>query len=321
MNKNWLWVLGIFAVGGIIITFILRLVTPRQLVIPKTDFIATNQTSGSTTFANIRFTGHFSQTANVLPVASIQASQTSLDFIRNNLIKKYQLQQVAGLTSVWQGPEYTLAYNPHADDFKFYYWPENYTQELLNSYAQKIESAQQFVRENFPNLGLIAQTNSVRYLNGLGEYEETTPEKATIMQIDFTYMIEGVPIYLEHERAAVVIVTIDSQNVVRSVYFQPYFVSFVPTEQKTTLISLETALENINNHSEAAIVYAYEETTGEFSINKIQSGELKTVGLQYRADLKTGLAYPFYHFAGELINADGQTIQAEIITPAVAVQE
>lgn len=322
MNKKWLRALGIFAVVGVLLTIVLRLITPPSPEIPKTDFVFTNQTSGTTTFANIRFTGDFTPPTSSLPIASIQASQTTLDYVRDSLIEQYELQQVVGISGLWQGPEYTLTYNEYLDDFKFYYWPDLHDSELpLTNPSQKIEAAQQFVNQYFPNLGLVAQKDSVSYFEGHQEYfAEVNPAEATEMKIRFTQTIEGIPVYLAHERSTIVEVTINEESRIIGVTFQPYFVSFSPSEQQVSIVSLESALENINNHSEAAIVYAYGEETGDFTIEQIQSGELKTVDLQYRADLEAGLAYPFYHFVGELSNAAGQTIQAEIITPAVQTQ-
>lgn len=318
-NRNWLWILLVFTLIGLVLTAIFRLLTPQTPVIPKTEFISTNTSGGSTTFSNIRFTGTFTSAVAQLPVATIQPSQTSLDYVRSSLIEKFDLQQIVGLSGVWQGELYTLAYNPHGDDFTFYSRTEPPYEVLLTDPNRSVETAQQFVRETFPNLQLIARRESIRYLKGDGhEYEESTRDQASGLNVDFVYTIEGVPVYFGHERAPVISVFIDSQNEIRSVVFQPYFVDFAVSTVPSEVISLETALANINARNEASIISAYEEVeaTG-FTLDQIQSGELQTAVLEYRADVDTGTVYPFYRFTGELLNDEGKTIHAEIITPAI----
>jgi hypothetical protein len=129
-----------------------------------------------------------------------------------------------------------------------------------------------------------------------------------------------VPIYIGHEATAPVTVVVNNLLAVHKVRFQTSFFEFAPSELKLPLVSLATALENINTNNEASIISAYDENVGSFTLDQIKSGELKTVILEYRVDLDAGLAYPFYRFAGELTNQDGQVIQAEIITPAVVTQ-
>jgi hypothetical protein len=318
-NRKWIWILLIFTAAGVLLTAIFRFLTPQTPMVPKTEFISTNTSGGSTTFSNIRFTGSFTAALSQLPIASVRPSQTSLDYVRDSLIEKFNLQQVVGLSSVWQGELYTLAYNPHTDDFTFYSRTEPPYEVPLTDVNQGIETAQQFVRETFPNLQLAPNRETTRYLKGDGqEYEESTREEASGLVVDFTYSIEGVPVYFAHERATVITIFMDSQNTVRNVVFQPYFVDFSASSVQSNLISLETALENINSRSEASIIAAYEEVeaTG-FALDQIVSGELKTATLEYRADLDTGVVYPFYRFTGELINTLGKTIQAEVITPAI----
>ncbi|MFH2118471.1 MAG: hypothetical protein ABII10_01920, partial [Candidatus Paceibacterota bacterium] len=245
LQKNWLVLLLIFAVIALIVTFIFNLLTPRKTVVPKTDFISTSPTGESTIFNNIRFTGTFIPPVSALPLATAQPSQTTLDYIRNQLIGEYGLQQVVGIPGLWKGELYTLSYDEYADEFLFYKntVPQN---SLLQEPSKAIQTAQTFVRATFPNLELIAQKENVVYFQGLNEPEETTSNKATILEIPFTYAINGIPVYLNHKRTAAITIIIDSFYEVQKVVFQPHFVNIIPAEQSVSLIDLGTALENIN---------------------------------------------------------------------------
>lgn len=319
-RTRWVLLLIIFAAVGSVGAFVLRLLTPRQLVVPRTDFITTSQTSGSTSFSNIRFTGTAPAIPQNLPFALIQPSQTTLDYVRSQLIARYNLSQVTSVDGLWQSETHTLSYDPHGDKYLFY--AKNIPEEgLLESSFQAIEQAQVFVRQTFPNLSFTASREGVMYFDGLDELDLTTPENASALEIPFTYTIEGIPLYLGHARTAPISIIMNYQNEMQKVVFQPGFFDFVPAEGRAEVVGLDVALENINNKNEAVVVGAYEEETGVFSLDQIRSGELTAVRLEYRADVESGFAYPFYRFTGTLVNQDGQTINAEIITPAVAVQQ
>lgn len=320
LRTNWVIFLIIFAVVGSVGAFILRLITPRETAVPRSDFVATSQIDGSVFFTNIRFTGQAPAVPTTLPFAAVQPSQTTLDYVRSQLISKYSLLQVADREGLWRGETHVLSYDPHSDQYLFYarFIPED---EPLTSSFQAIEQAQVFVRETFPNLALVPYRDGIVYFQGLDELDPTTQQNAAAMEIPFTYTVENTPVYLGHNRTAPLSIIMNARHEVQKVVFQPGFFDFVPTETRLAVIGLDVALENINNKNEAVVVGAFEEETGVFTLNEISSGELTSVQLEYRADLDSGIAYPFYRFIGTLTNQDNQLITAEIITPAVAVQE
>jgi len=319
LKNRWVTILLVFSLVGLIATAIFRLITPTEPVAPKTEFITTNQAGGSTSFNNIRFTGSPPSPIESLPLATIQPSQTTLDYVREQLIANYQLQQVVGISGLWSGNTHTLSYNEEADEYLFYAL-DTLEDSLLTEPNLAIENAQAFVRATFPNLPLVAQRESVTYFQGLEELEETTRSEAMALEISFAYAVENIPVYIGHQRTAPITVVVNSLNEIQKVVFQPHFLTITPAEELSKVIDLSAALESINNRDEASIVSAYETTTGVFSLAEIQDGALDSVRLEYRADLESGLAYPFYRLTGELVNTDGQTIQAEIITPAVKTQ-
>ena len=165
-TNRWLMGLLTFIVVGLVVTFILRLLTPAQPVVPKTEFITENQVGGSSQFANLRFTGSFTTTITELPLVVIQPSQTTLDYVRNQLIKEYQLNQVVGLAGLWRGETHTLSYNDGADEYLFYslFTPKD---TLLADTNRAIEVAETFVSKTFPNVQLVSQRNAVQYFTRL----------------------------------------------------------------------------------------------------------------------------------------------------------
>lgn len=319
LKTRWLTILVVLAIVGILATVILRLITPATTQIPKTDFVSTNQSGSLTSFSGVKFTGNYSSDIASLPPAVMQPSQTTLDYIKNQLIEKNDLQQAVGIESLWRGNNYTLSYNSANDTYLFYSNFEPTEGKLIDDTNKNLETAKEFVRETFPNLNLVAQTDSILYLSGYGEYEESNKDNANSMEIPFTYTINGVPVYFNHEAMPPVLVIMNNEGTIQKVRFQTFFLEFIPGETKMPLINIGDALDNINN-DQASIIRAYNDD-GEFSLGTIKSGNLKKVQLEYRADLDSGLVYPFYHFTGEITDTSGKLINTEIITPAVKLRE
>jgi hypothetical protein len=319
LQKKWLVALLIFCLMALVIIVVLRLLTPAQPTVTNPDFVTTNPDGSSTAFNNIRFEGTFTSPVESLPLATVRPSQTTLDQLRNGLIEQYQLRQAIGVPGLWQSQDYTLSYNEIGDEFLFY---KNFVPSdlLLGDTSQAIRSAENFVATTFADLSLTPLREQATYFQGLAELEEATAGEAVALEIPFVYAIEGIPVYLTNEATAPITVLVNSFREVQKVVFQPQLIEVAVQSQRVSLLDLGIALDNINNRDQASIVSAFETESGVFSLDQVAEGTLTEVSLEYRADLETGLAYPFYRFSGELINQAGQLIQAEIITPAVATR-
>lgn len=320
LRKRWVQILIIFAVIGVIASFILRLITPQLLTVPASDFINSNTQWQSVSFENIVFEGLPPQIPTTLPLATVSPSQTTLDYVLGQLIATYGLEQVIGDESFWRGPTHSLAYDSFADEYLLYAAsiPE---EARLTDPSRAIDAAAAFVRGTFPNLALAPLRSDVVYLHGLDELDAVSAAEAGAVEVPFAYTINNIPVFLEHRRTAPITLIVNNQYEVQKVVFQPHFLDFVLTQQQTNTIDLTAALTNVNEKNQASIVSAFEPETGLFSLDQARSGVLRSVQLEYRADLENSIAYPFYRFTGELTNQSGQTINAQIITPAVEVRE
>ena len=304
-KKYWLRYLILLAAIGIVLSFILRLLTPSPTIISKTDFITTNKSGDSTKFSKITYVGPpYTEVPEKLSLLTIQPNSTSLEYVKNTIIEQYDL-----LFTV-------LCVSENDDEYVF---SSNYASptQIVASLPQAINTSQQFIAKIFPNVQFSVLDEQVKYFGGSFQVNEVKPKEANIVEIPFAYSFDNIPVYLNHKSGSALRIMVNGLYEIQKVIFQPDILLLIPTEKTIGIISVETALENINNHNEASVVSAFEINTGIFTLEEVREGTLTSVSLEYRADLKTGFAYPFYRFVGELINQTGQVIQAEIITPAV----
>lgn len=319
-NKKWYVVLFIVSCVGIFITVVFRLINPKNVVIPENEFIKTNRDGNKSHFNNIKFSGDIPALKTSLPLVRIQPSNTNIEYLKKRFIENHNLKPVENIEGLWKGENYTLSYNRQDDEYLFYsnFLPKD---AVLTSRDKAITVAQNYVNEVFSQIPFTIQPDKIKKFSGLQEMEEVKTGLIAAMEIPFTYNVDGVPLLVEHREKFPLTILINSEYQVQKIVFQPNFFYPLPTEQQFKILSLGEVLENINNKQYASIISAYESNTGVFSLEEIVAGDLTSVQLEYRADLKNNLAYPFYHFSGEVINQDNQKIQAEIIAPAVKVAE
>lgn len=319
-QRKWYVLLAAASFAGILITIIIRIITPGEVVIPENEFIQTNSDGGQTKFSEISFSGEIPTLKDRLPLVSLQPSNTSSEYLRDRFIENHDLRPVEGVNRLWKGDNYTLSYNEYDSTYIFY---KNFLgrDSIITQKDKAIQAAGEYVGEVFSQLPLYPQVDKVLKFSGLQQMEEVSIGTYTALEVPFTYAIEEIPLFIGHEEQAPLRVLINSDFEVQKIIFQTNFFYPIPREEVVKIISLGDALENINTNQFGSIISAYEEETGVFSLDEIENGDLTSVQLEYRADLNSDIAYPFYRFEGELINDEGKTIQAQIITPAVKVQE
>lgn len=318
-NIKWYKYLISFSLIGILVAIFLRIITPQETIIQKTDFIQqSSKEHKKTSFNNIKFSGELPTLKNELPLVSIQQTTFSSDTLKENLIKNNNLQKKGD--NFWMGESFSLSLDVLNNEYLFY---SNFSQrdDLLVDKNKAINISKEYVSNNFEKLPFYIQKNKIKYFSGLEQMVETTSPKAVSIEIPFTYSIEDIPLFVEHKETAPLKILINNEYKIQKVVFQKTFIYPIPTQEMLSIISLSEALDNINNKQHGSIISAYESNTGVFSLDEIKSGDLTEVQLEYRADLDESIAYPFYRFSGELVNNEGKTIQAEIITPAVKVSE
>ena len=320
MNKNnWKKKLLIVSIISFIIVIFIRLITPQESVVEKTTFINTNRDNEKTTFSQIYFVGQSIKTPKKISSLGVQFSSTTVDDIKDNLIQKYQLKRHPSLNTLWTGESYSLSYNNINDEYTFS--KKSYIKpNLVTDVNKAIKSAETFISEVFPNIETKTLSKNIRYLHGEIEMHLGERNEANAVEIPFTYSINSIPVFIDHKPAPLFSVIFNAEYEVQKIVFQSDLLAVFPTDNSLSTISIEKAIENINNE-QAVIINSYSDDGALYSIKDIKSGDLEKVSFEYRVDTKEAIGYPFYRFSGELVNNEGKTIQAEIITPAVKISE
>jgi hypothetical protein len=97
--------------------------------------------------------------------------------------------------------------------------------------------------------------------------------------------------------------------------FRPYTLKIIDTKNYSTIAPSE-ALARLNQNQGAVINYFYEgPNSADFS--NIDSGIMDTADVEYRVDLTTNTAAPYYRFSGIITNSESYDIQSDVVTPAI----
>ncbi|MGD9129671.1 MAG: hypothetical protein PVJ09_04255 [Candidatus Woesebacteria bacterium] len=314
--KNTKWFIYLLVIAAIvtIVSVIIRILTPGYKKVPETEFISTNRYGSTSKLSNIIFNGDRSQLAvpAELALAQAQNTETTASYVEEQLTDQFSLTLLEGTDNIWQGSLYSLSKNNQ--QYVLVSNQEAPIGKTLNK-EQAISTASTLLNNFFPNLGLVALEKEISFFKAGFHLEESSEADAEIMEIPFTYKLNGIPVFYAHSEDFPFKVMLNSNYQIQKLTFQPFFVNLT-ISAKAKSISIDQAIENINQNK-ASIVFAYYEGHGSLSLEEIASGMLTQVSLEYRIDDELKIAYPFYRFKGTLINNKGDELRAELITPAV----
>lgn len=319
ISKKWLfYFLAVLAII-IVVSSILRLLTPQPIEIPATNFVTSNHDQTSTDFEQITYQGPNFEVPNKLSIASVLPAQTTPEFSKNSLIKAFALTPHPSLENLWTSTAFALTENTDNQQLTL---SSQDLSPLQGNITQEIalKVAQQFVNEYFPNLKLQPQTDSIAFLSAANEhYQQVSPDEAAQITIPYSFQIESLPVYFEHQDQLPFMVTVNSKPQIQKVVFAPQHIELTII-QTVAPISIEKALENINQLNLGSVVKAHLNDPQPLDISQLKSGRMEKVSLEYRIDSTLNLAYPFYRFTGTATNLAGKEIEVQIITPAIELQ-
>jgi hypothetical protein len=300
--------LGILAsifIGSIIINILL----PQTEI--EESIVHTNQTN----FSKIIFSGNAPDIPEQMLIANIQQNQVNTTQTKQTIINALNLEQHPQSNKLWLNSDWSLNIT-NGDSFiissQQYLLP---TGTVSLDYALK--KSQEFLDRYFPELAVEANLKNVKYLEGNNEVPQKKPSnQAQIIELEYSYSINGFPIYNQLNNKPPFVFSVVN-NRIQKVVVSPLFIQIQPTIQVDT-ISIDKALSNINDLNKGELIFSeVYNPFAEINLNNIVSGNMTSVQLEYRTDLEAGLAYPFYRFSGTAIDVNNQSINTEIITPAI----
>ena len=317
--KKWPFYVATTAFIGILLTVILRIITPPIVTIPQTEFVSTNKNGSVSSFSNITFSGQQPEISQNLYMVAVKPLTDYGQAVKNFFIEKNNVPQVKNVQNVWRNDEFLVVIS-QADNLYSISSVKTVKENILKDEEKAFKKAQEFVDLYFGKGKFSPQKNNVTFFAGIEEAFKSERKNASIIEIPFSYSVLGLPIYIEYFSQAPIMVALNSESNIQKVTFQKDFLDFEVTQKKLISISVEEALENINKNQIGSVISAHTESFGELSLAEFRKGDFSKVTLEYRADLTNEIAYPFYRFEGELINKDNKLVYTQVITPAVKLQ-
>jgi hypothetical protein len=318
MNNRWVWYLiGITAIT-LIAAAVIRQLTPQAPVIPTTDFVLNNRDGSRTQFSNMTFVGTPPEFPKQISIAQVQPTDVTEEAIKNQLLQTYNLTAHSKAPSLWINPPYSLSFTRSTHQYILLNnTPISSTSGQFTkiNQTQAVQQAQQLLLQIVPNIPLVAQTESIQFIASEDETRNAPPTEAPLIEIPFAYAVDGYPVMYEKNTEFPFSVVLTASYDLKKLTFLPQFIAVKPL-QKTSLISLDAAVANINSNK-GSIIYSVSQGSPSFTLDSLSSGRLTSVMLEYRVDPTLNLAYPFYRFAGTAITSQNETVKIEVITPAV----
>jgi len=312
MRKNWFITLIIVAGTAVLIATILRFLTPKSQPLPASPYVTINLDGSKTAFGKVTFTGTAPEFPRELSIAQVQTSDSDL---ATKLIADYGLVPNKNSALFWQGEEYALYYNEEATQYSFLVTSEpeaSETDRVEVSAARTV--AQEFISTYFPKTQLQILESDIKYF--ADERQVSEPQQATHVQFPFTYQVDNFPIKVSSVNINPLVITINHDlKILRASFFPQAHT--LQTVDKKPLISVTKAIENLNlDHG--AVISVFQKDSQEVDMTSLQVVTLNSATLEYRIDEILHIAYPFYHFFGTAVDAEGVSFEIEVVTPAVA---
>lgn len=316
--KNWKVLILLFAVVAVVLSALIRVLTPAATSVPETSFMTTGFSNVKTTFSNVVFSGSYQADDKVFYVYDADQVDTSSDILPK-LLSRFNLQPHPTAKNVWLGAEYSLTFDK---SLNFYTLTKNVTTETAPTpkviqLTEAVQAAQNFVT----SLGIdymIPFTNDAQYFTSVFELDESNQFKAELIQIPFAPSFDSTPLFFSNLPTYPVSVLVNSDYSVKKIDILPYFYQ-LGTQTEVSLISISDAVKNINT-GKGAVIHAVGNTTEYIPYDTIAAGNLTSVSVEYRLDQEARKLYPFYRFSGTLTTNLNKELEAEVITPAIRTQ-
>lgn len=300
----------------LVISLILRVISPPIIPIEQSPtFTQSNIYNQQTTFNNIAFSGKAIEVPPQMTVGqAVSSTSTEATFLKSLEIG-FQLEKLTQPANIWRGPDYSLSKIPVINRYTM-------SQRVGNTPATSIVNSEKaqatalaLLQQYAPSSKIELVQSHLTYLTNELDSEEASPDKATLLFLPYTYLIDGLPVFYQNQQEFPFEFMIDGNNTIIKFAFYPFFIQITPLQKQNT-ITIEQAIKNINA-GQGSLVRAEIADPAASDISQITSADLKTVTLEYRADTQSGYVYPFFRFSGDAKNKTGGLVTVEIITPAI----
>jgi len=315
-KKHLIPILSIVILTLFIFAIILRILTPQSITVKESPQLSTNYDNTHTQFQNVRYSGTMPQVPESFYIDATEVSGVTPELIKNQLISKYSLTPGKYVSDSWESNEYFLYQTPI--DKSVVLGRNVPPTPKLTSIDRKtaIQSATTILNQVFPNQQLQMIDNYIIFIGGGTSSTISTPDKAQMVRVPFSYTIDGYPVYYQNKINFPFEIIINIDYGLQKLTFFPEFFTFAHLRKEKS-IPVEHAIQNINRGF-GTIVNADQPEKDTIDVQQITSANLTSVSIEYRVNDELHVALPFYHFSGTAQNSLGSTLSVDVITPAIA---
>ncbi len=275
---------------------------------------------------NLSYTGEGDIGIKEVGVYQVKKDSSNKSVLLANLTKTlvahYSLQPIFDEEGVviYASEDHTLTINLSEDNLNFSRNNPQGDESTINQ-DQAINAAKDFLKIILPEQTPLPIVRNIEYFKGDLHLEPSSKLSASTLLIPFSYSLEEIPIYYDDSPTPFFLIMVNSNLQIQKAEAKTLLIT---SEKISTaeLMPLVEALENIRVEQTGQLVDFLEIDQAlikEPTLERIKQGTLKTAQLEYRAEEKQGLIYPFYRFKGEFVDIDDVAFYGEIITPAVKI--
>ncbi len=199
----------------------------------------------------------------------------------------------------------------------------NYTMdvETLEGSLIPLDSAltesKSFLTNSLNTNNLTPMVDKARFwTDGGGHFEETTSEKATIISIPFSLLIDEIPVFFEDGVDYPVEIYVNNKKEVVRADFPLGLISVISIGNVPTR-SIDRALQELSN---ATVIQASYDFLP-IPLQSLTSIEITLVTLENRGSQQSNNVVPYYRFYGKATTKDKKSLELQFVIPAVVIKE
>lgn len=189
------------------------------------------------------------------------------------------------------------------------------------SFATSTHAADEFLRQFYGNNMQLAE-EEIEYLYCTETYcdEVDNISDANTVFLPYYFVHQDTSILTREQIPDQAVVYVDNMGRIIKAELDMVDINYQADETSYPRLSISEAVENINNNK--AVLYTYDDiyadgSKSEASIASLSNINLTSVSLNYLMNQENTLAVPTYYFLGTAMDTYGDTIDVEILTPAI----
>jgi hypothetical protein len=321
IRHHFLLIFVILVILAVFASVVLRLLTPPNQPVTISPVFITNTNNTKSTFTGLQFTGQVPEFPKELPIYTFKRAAANASTVLTLLQQKFNLVADSQIPNRYVGPAQAVYVNRRTQIFTIEPIQPPTSRENPNfSIRQAKDAGLNFLQEIFPDIQPKAVDSQVAYISeGEGAQQPTSENQTNFsaVKIPYTYYLNNLPVLTSNLTEFPFYITFTpNYEMLNARFFLQSISEFTPV-QRSRLLPLETAIQNIQA-GQGSIIYVDRSDPQTQTLETIISGVFQSVTLEYRLDEQNNTALPFYRFQGRITNKNGDQMDAEVITPAVS---